>query len=119
MVTAKKQEEGTDAGRHVLVERHDATVVARLNRPQHGNSVHGTLMRDLLDAFETADGDDDVRVIVTIGEGSTYCVGADRDVLGRVGSGGGIDFHDLGYQGTLGGDWGMPSLSAAQRRSDT
>jgi 2-(1,2-epoxy-1,2-dihydrophenyl)acetyl-CoA isomerase len=119
MAIENKPEETADADRDVLVERRDTTVVARLNRPEHGNSVQGTLLRDLLHAFETADADDSVRAIVTIGEGSAYCVGADRDVLGRVASEGGINFHELGYQGTLGGDWGMPPLSAAQRRSDT
>jgi enoyl-CoA hydratase/carnithine racemase len=118
MVTEKRKEDADD-GRDVLVERHNATVVARLNRPQYGNSVQGTLMRDLLDAFETADADENVAAIVTIGQGSTYCVGADRDVLRCVNSGDGIDLSDLGYQGTLGGDWGMPPLSEAQRRSDT
>ncbi len=118
-MATEKQQGSADDRRDVLVERHNTTIVARLNRPQHGNSVQGTLMRDLLDAFETADGDDSVRAIVTIGEGSTYCVGADRDVLGRVTSEGGIDFQELGYQGDLGGDWGMPALSAVQRRSDT
>jgi len=119
MATENRPGESVDADGDVLVERRDATVVARLNRPRHGNSVQGTLMRDLLHAFETADGDDTVRAIVTIGEGSTYCVGADRDVLGRVGAEGGIDFHELSYQGPLGGDWGMPPLSAVQKRSDT
>jgi 2-(1,2-epoxy-1,2-dihydrophenyl)acetyl-CoA isomerase len=119
MVSEHRDPGITDANLDVLVERRDSTVVARLNRPEHGNSIQGTLMRDLLHAFETADGDDGVRAIVTIGKGSTYCVGADRDVLGRVDSEGGIDFHELGYQGALGGDWGMPPLSPAQRRSDT
>jgi 2-(1,2-epoxy-1,2-dihydrophenyl)acetyl-CoA isomerase len=119
MATENGHREAGVADHDVLVERRDTTLVARLNRPEHGNSVQGTLLRDLLHAFETADGDDGVRAIVTIGEGSTYCVGADRDVLGRVGSEGGINFHELGYQGALGGDWGMPPLSAVQRRSDT
>lgn len=113
-----KQDDGFGEARDVLVERHGTTVLARLNRPEAANSIQGTLMRDLLHAFETADADDDVRAIVTIGEGSTYCVGADREVLGRIGAEGGIDFHDLGYQGALGGDWGMPALSAQQRRAD-
>lgn len=119
MTTKKRQEEQADTHRDVLVERRDTTMVARINRPEHGNSVHGTLLRDLLHAFETADGGDSIRTIVTIGEGSTFCVGADRDVLSEVDSESGINFHELGYQGTLGGDWGMPPLSAAQRRSDT
>jgi enoyl-CoA hydratase/carnithine racemase len=114
-----EKREGADDGRDVLVERHNATVVVRLNRPEHGNSVQGTLMRDLLNAFETADSDESVSAIVTVGEGSAYCVGADRNVLRLADSEGGIDFHDAGYQGAFGGDWGMPPLSAAQRRSDT
>jgi 2-(1,2-epoxy-1,2-dihydrophenyl)acetyl-CoA isomerase len=119
MANQKGPQKTAHADRDVLIERRDTTVVARLNRPAHGNSVQGTLMRDLLHAFETADGDEGVRGIVTIGEGSTYCVGADRDVLNRIGSEGGINFHELGYQGALGGDWGMPTLSPEQRRSDT
>lgn len=119
MATEEKQAESSGGGPDVLVERHDTTLLARLNRPDHANSIRGTLMRDLLHAFETADADDDVRAIVTIGEGSTYCVGADRDVLTHVGSEGRLDFHELGYQGALGGDWGIPERSASQRRSDT
>jgi 2-(1,2-epoxy-1,2-dihydrophenyl)acetyl-CoA isomerase len=103
----------------VLIERRDKTVVARLNRPEHGNSIHGTLMRDLLSAAETADADDDVRAIVTIGEGSTYCAGADRDVITRFGAEGAIDLHELGFQGEVGGDWGLARLSAGQKRADT
>lgn len=119
MAIERRQEEPADDDRDVRVERRDTTALARLNRPEHGNSVQGTLMRDLLLAFETADADDSVRAIVTIGVGSTYCVGADRDVLGRLNSEGGINFHEHGYQGALGGDWGMPQPSAVQRRSDT
>ena len=103
----------------VLIERRDKTVVARLNRPEHGGSIHGTLMRDLLRAAETADADDDVRAIVTIGEGSTYCVGADRDVFTRFGAEGAIDLHELGFQGEVGGDWGLARLSAGQKRADS
>ena len=105
--------------RDLIVERRDTTLLARLNRPEHGNSVHGTLMRDLLDAAERADADDSIRAIVTIGEGKTYCVGADRDVFGSLGSAGAIDLHEHGYQGTVGGDWGMPRLTAEQTRADT
>jgi enoyl-CoA hydratase/carnithine racemase len=39
----------------VLVERRGTTVIARLNRPDQGNSVQGTLMRDLILAVEDAD----------------------------------------------------------------
>lgn len=116
---------GADAGVGVekrgdlLIERHGPTVLARFNRPEHGNSVNGTLFRDLLQTMEDADGDDQVRAVVTVGEGSNYCVGADRDVFSSLGANGGIDLHELGYQGVVGGDWGMPPTSRDQRRGDT
>lgn len=108
-----------DVEPQVLVERHDATAVAWLNRPKNGNSIHGTLMRDLVEAFEAADADEDVKALVTIGKGSAFCVGADREVLKHAKNVGSIDFHDVGYQGRFGGDWGMTELSATQKRSDT
>jgi 2-(1,2-epoxy-1,2-dihydrophenyl)acetyl-CoA isomerase len=103
----------------VVGERHGATLVARLNRPEHGNSVHGALFRDLVETYEAADADPDVRAIVSTGEGSAYCVGADRDVFFSLGSEGGIELHDLGYQGEVGGDWGMRRLTQEQTRADT
>jgi enoyl-CoA hydratase/carnithine racemase len=104
----------------VLVERHGTALLARLNRPQHRNSIQGTIMRDLLQAAEEADSDDTVRAFVTIGEGPTYCVGADRDVLlGEGREGAAIDFARYSYQGQLGGDWGMAPLSVEQKRADT
>jgi 2-(1,2-epoxy-1,2-dihydrophenyl)acetyl-CoA isomerase len=36
----------------------------------------------------------------------------------RLGSEGQIDFHQLGYQGDLGGAWAMPESSLDQRRAD-
>lgn len=119
MSAQQDHESAVDGVRDVLVERRDATLLARLNRPEHGNSVHGALLRDLLAAVEAADGDSSVRAIVTIGEGSTYCVGADRDVFSSLGSEGRIDLHELGFQGPVGGDWGIPRLSRDQARTDT
>lgn len=103
----------------VKTERVGSTLIARFDRAAHGNSVNGTLLRDLVQAFEAADADEDVRAVVTIGEGPTYCVGADRDVFASLGASGGIDLHELGFQGEVGGDWGMPPLSREQRRGDT
>jgi 2-(1,2-epoxy-1,2-dihydrophenyl)acetyl-CoA isomerase len=102
----------------VLVERRGTTVIARLNRPDHGNSVQGTLMRDLILALEEADGDESVHAVVTTGVGPTFCVGADREIVTRLGRAGPIDFHELGYQGVLGGAWDMPGHTRDQRRSD-
>jgi len=103
----------------ILTERVRNTLIVTLNRPGHGNSVHGTLFRDVVNAFEAGDADDEVRAIATIGAGSTFCAGADRDVFASLGQTGGIDLHELGFQGTVGGDWGLPPKSHDQRRADT
>lgn len=78
-----------------------------------------SLMRDLLSAVEAADHDDAVRAVVTTGAGSAYCVGADVTALGNLDPDGKVNLLDRGFQGELGGDWGMPELSPAQKRSDT
>lgn len=119
MSTPEEQGVGPTHYRDVLVERHGSTVMVKLNRPDRGNSVQGTLMRDLLTAVEAADHDDDIRAVVTTGEGATYCVGADVATLRELGSDGAVDLLGHSYQGRLGGDWGMPELSPAQKHSDT
>lgn len=92
--------------------------MVKLNRPERGNSVQGTLMRDLLAAVEAADHDDDVRAVVTTGEGPAYCVGADVIALRELSSDSAVDLLGNSYQGRLGGDWGEPELSEDQKHSD-
>ena len=48
-----------------------------LNRPDKLNAFTFTMMSELLDAFDRADADDDVRAIVVTGRGRAFCAGAD------------------------------------------
>jgi len=61
----------------VRYERHDATAVITLNRPDSMNAFHTELRAALLDAFERARDDDAVRVVVFTGEGRCFSAGAD------------------------------------------
>ena len=48
-----------------------------LNRPDKLNAFNGTMMRDLVAAFDITDGNDDVRAVIVTGAGRGFCAGAD------------------------------------------
>jgi enoyl-CoA hydratase/carnithine racemase len=48
-----------------------------LNRPERLNAWTATMGRELIEAFDRADADDEVRVVVVTGEGRGFCAGAD------------------------------------------
>jgi len=57
------------------VDAHVATIT--LNRPDRLNAFTGTMARELIEAFDAADADDDVRAVIVTGEGRGFCAGAD------------------------------------------
>jgi enoyl-CoA hydratase/carnithine racemase len=62
------------------VDDHIATIT--LHRPEKLNAFTGTMMNELIDAFDLTDADDDVRAVIVTGSGRAFCAGAD---LGRGG----------------------------------
>ena len=48
-----------------------------LNRPDKLNAFNATMQKELIDAFDRADKDDDVRAIIVTGAGRAFCAGAD------------------------------------------
>ena len=55
-----------------------------LNRPEQMNAFTTTMADELLHAFDAADADDDVRVIVVTGAGRAFCAGADLSSGGKT-----------------------------------
>jgi enoyl-CoA hydratase/carnithine racemase len=56
-----------------------------LNRPEARNALNDQMTEELLDAFDAAKADEDVRVIVLTGAGDrAFCAGADLGGLGRA-----------------------------------
>ena len=64
----------------IAVDVTDQIMTITLDRPDRLNAFTVTMLRELLDAFDRADADDDVRVVIVTGAGRAFCAGAD---LGR------------------------------------
>jgi enoyl-CoA hydratase/carnithine racemase len=61
----------------IRAEVTDRVMTVTLNRPDRLNAWTATMCRELIEAFDRADADDEVRVIVVTGEGRGFCAGAD------------------------------------------
>jgi len=65
----------------VAIEQCGAVAILRLNRPDRLNAYTPEMGEDLVAAFRTAAGNEEVRAIVLTGTGRAFCAGADRDCL--------------------------------------
>lgn len=84
------------------VEDHVATIT--LNRPDRLNAFTGTMMREVIDAFDHTDADDDVRAVIVTGAGRGFCAGADLGGGGSTFAKGGSDVQtDVGVPRDGGG----------------
>src|SRR5580658_10372749 len=61
----------------------DGVATITLNRPERLNAFNGTMLGELLEAFDATDADDEVRAVIVTGAGRAFCAGAD---LGRGGA---------------------------------
>ena len=55
----------------------DGIATITLDDPERRNAFTAVMCLDLIAAFDAADADDDVRVVIVTGEGKTFCPGAD------------------------------------------
>src|SRR2546421_3599309 len=61
----------------ILYEVDGPVLTITFNRPDKLNAFTFTMMNELLDAFDRADADDDVRAVIVTGAGRGFCAGAD------------------------------------------
>lgn len=68
----------------ITYEVADKVLIITLNRPERLNGFTVQMMEELLDAFDRADADDDVRVVIMTGAGRAFCAGADLERRART-----------------------------------
>ena len=75
----------------ILYDVSDRIATITLHRPDKLNAFTGTMMREMIDAFDRVDADDDVRAVIVTGSGRAYCAGADLSAGGETFARGGSD----------------------------
>jgi len=86
---------------HVRYAVDDGIATLTLHRPERLNAVNTAMLREIVAALDTADGDDGVRVVIVTGAGRAFCAGADLGAGGRTFD---VDV-DVDY---MGGPYGSP-----------
>src|SRR6267142_1867495 len=61
----------------IIYEVAENIATITLNRPEKLNAFTGIMMNEMIDAFDKADVDDNVRAIIVTGAGRAFCAGAD------------------------------------------
>jgi len=68
----------------ILTECSDNIFTITINRPDKLNALNLTMIRELIDAFDQADGDEAARAIIVTGAGRAFCAGADLSLGGAT-----------------------------------
>lgn len=71
----------------------DGRAYVTLNRPEKRNAMSQTMWEQLMYAYDRAEDDDDVRVIVLRGAGEDFCAGHDLAEVGNQYGDGGMNEH--------------------------
>ncbi len=61
----------------ITCETTEQILTMTLNRPDRLNAFTTTMMHELIDAFDRADREDEVRAVIVTGAGRAFCAGAD------------------------------------------
>jgi len=63
----------------IKYETNNQIATITINRPEKMNAWTFQMKDEMIDAFEVADKDDDIRVVIVTGAGKAFCAGADLD----------------------------------------
>lgn len=94
----------------IIYEVADGVATITLNRPEKLNAFTGTMMAELIAAFDASDADDDVRCVIVTGAGRAFCAGADLSAGGRT-----FDYESRGEESPVGPDGELRYASESAR----
>jgi enoyl-CoA hydratase/carnithine racemase len=80
----------------ITAELSERVLTITLNRPERLNAWTATMGRELIEAFDRADADDEVRVIIVTGAGRGFCAGADLAAGGET-----FDYRERQHSGPI------------------
>src|SRR5206468_1578060 len=68
----------------LIVEVRNAVAMVALARPDVHNAFNETLIAELTRALRTLDADDSVRALILLGQGKSFCAGADLNWMKKM-----------------------------------
>jgi len=78
----------------IIYDVADSVATITLHRPERMNAFTDVMMREVIDAFDQVDADDDVRAVIVTGSGDrAFCAGADLGGGGETFAKGGSDIQ--------------------------
>jgi enoyl-CoA hydratase len=73
----------TPEDQHLLVERDGPVLVVTMNRPERRNALSPSMMDGMAAAWDEANGNPDIRVVILTGAGGCFCAGADLQAMSQ------------------------------------
>ena len=88
-------------GEHLLTERDGQVLVVTMNRPERRNALSLEMMEGMSAAWDEANADPDIRVVVLTGAGGAFCAGADLEAMTELAPGDAFAAGDDGGDTTI------------------
>jgi methylglutaconyl-CoA hydratase len=68
----------------IVVSAQERRALITLNRPEKRNALDNVMIRELTDAFNSANRNPRIRAVVLTGEGAAFCAGMDLEYLRKI-----------------------------------
>lgn len=93
-----QSQQSTKKYENIIVEKYESTIgIARLNRPSALNALSSGLMKDLLDALNDFEEDENIRCVIVTGGEKIFSAGADIKEMSNIGSIDALKMGNLDY----------------------